>query len=295
MRGISLIDADFLIFKLPCVNRLIFDDNIGFLRNKNVSRTAMTSLKGPHVIFNKVVMANGVRTPKGIPAISPAANRWAGVGPYYAMMPTSFALQQIKRFTNQGDVVLDPFCGRGTVPFAAAALGRSFFGIEIFPVGWVYSAAKYKPASQARVEKRLEEIAKLKPSLLEDSEFFRMAYAPQTLRFLCAARQYLDWQDNHVDRTLMALILICLHDKEDAGLSNQMSAVAFLACRSLGIGRFFDILRKGLATEAQRSQGWARRLVVKIRSGRLRPNSTYYNPPPGGQAEVTSDEATQGC
>jgi len=138
------------------------------------------------------------------------------------MMPTSFALQQIKHFTDQGDVVLDPFCGRGTVPFAAAALGRSFFGIEIFPVGWVYSATKCNPASQVRVERRLEEIAKLKPSLLEDSEFFRMAYAPKTLQFLCAARQYLDWQNNQTDRTLMALILVCLHDKTGAGLSNQM-------------------------------------------------------------------------
>ena len=163
-----------------------------------------------------------MRPSNGIPVISLAAKRWAGVGPYYAMMPTSFALQQIERFTDQDDVVLDPFCGRGTVPFAAAALGRSFFGIEIFPVGWVYSAAKCKPASKAQVVRRLEEIAQLKPLLLEDSEFFRMAYAPRTFQFLCAARQNLDWKNNQTDRTLMALILICLHDKTDAGLSNQM-------------------------------------------------------------------------
>lgn len=148
--------------------------------------------------------------------------RWAGVGPYYAMMPTSFALQQIKRFTDRGDVVLDPFCGRGTIPFAAAVLGRSFFGIEIFPVGWVYSATKCKPASQTRLIARLEQLAELRPSSIEQSEFFRTAYSPRTLQFLCTARQHLDWRKNRTDRTLMALILISLHDKKGVGLSNQM-------------------------------------------------------------------------
>jgi hypothetical protein len=158
----------------------------------------------------------------GSSATSAAVQRWAAVGPYYAMMPTSFALQQIKRFTVPGDVVLDPFCGRGTVPFAAAALGRSFFGIEIFPVGWVYSVAKCKPATQKRIIERLEQLARLRPSSIERSEFFRAAYSTRTLRFLCTARQYLDWRRNQTDRTLMALILISLHDKKGVGLSNQM-------------------------------------------------------------------------
>lgn len=173
-------------------------------------------------IQDNSVAINISRRSDDVPEISEAAKRWSGVGPYYAMMPTSFALQQIKRFTAPGDVVLDPFCGRGTVPFAAAALGRPFFGIEIFPVGWVYSAAKCNPTSKMRVEERLEEVAKLKPSSIEDSEFFQTAYAPRTLRFLCAAREYLDWRNRKTDRTLMALILICLHDKKGAGLSNQM-------------------------------------------------------------------------
>jgi hypothetical protein len=138
------------------------------------------------------------------------------------MIPTSFVLEQIKRFTISGDVVFDPFCGRGTIPFAAATLGRPFVGIEIFPVGWVYSTTKCNPASAARVLKRLEGIARVRPSTVETSEFFRMAYALRTLRFLCAAREQLDWRTSRVDRTLMAFLLICLHDKKGVGLSNQM-------------------------------------------------------------------------
>src|SRR5208283_1199586 len=165
----------------------------------------------------------GVATPSSYASqISEAARRWAGVGPYYAMIPTSYVVEQIERFTVRGDTVFDPFCGRGTIPFVAATLGRSFFGIEIFPVGWVYSATKCNPASAGRVVKRLEDVAKAKPSSVEKSEFFRIAYAPQTLRFLCAAREHLDWRNSRVDRTLMALLLICLHDKTGVGLSNQL-------------------------------------------------------------------------
>jgi DNA modification methylase len=174
------------------------------------------------IALDSTVDVNTSRISDHVPEISQAAKRWSGVGPYYAMMPASFALQQVERFTARGDTVLDPFCGRGTIPFAAAALGRSFFGVEIFPVGWVYSAAKCNPASETRLLKRLDELVELRPSSIEDSEFFQTAYAPRTLQFLCTARQYLDWRNHQTDRTLMALILICLHDKKGAGLSNQM-------------------------------------------------------------------------
>jgi len=33
--------------------------------------------------------------------------------------------------TNEGDLVLDPFCGAGTIPLACANLGRSFVGVDI--------------------------------------------------------------------------------------------------------------------------------------------------------------------
>jgi hypothetical protein len=149
------------------------------------------------------------------------ALRWAGIGPYYAMMPRSFAVDTILSFTKKNDLVLDCFCGRGTVPFAAAALGRCTLGIEIFPVGWVYSAAKCAPADKAAIEERLKEVCDVKPSRLERSDFFKMAYCPAVLKFLCAAREQLDWKHSEIDRTLMAFILVVLHDRLNAGLSNQ--------------------------------------------------------------------------
>src|SRR5947208_7637736 len=85
---------------------------------------------------------------------SSAARRWEGVGPYYVMFPTAFADSVVLEHTEMGDAVFDPFAGRGTSLFAAAIHGRSGLGIEINPVGWVYTKAKLAPAPEEEVMER---------------------------------------------------------------------------------------------------------------------------------------------
>lgn len=155
-----------------------------------------------------------------------AADRWAGVGPYYAMFPVSFADSVVARFTAPGDVVLDPFAGRGTSVFSAAVQGRVGVGIELNPVGWIYAKTKLSPASQEAVAERLESLGKRAeriPSMPDNlPEFFRRCFTARVRRFLLAARETLDWRRNRTDRTTMALILVDLHGKRQDSLSNQM-------------------------------------------------------------------------
>jgi DNA modification methylase len=40
-------------------------------------------------------------------------------------------LRLIRAFSQQGDVVFDPFCGGGGAPLAAKLSGRSYIGIEL--------------------------------------------------------------------------------------------------------------------------------------------------------------------
>ena len=54
----------------------------------------------------------------------------------------------INRFSNPGDLVLDPFGGLGTVPYRALHLGRRGRGVELNP-GYYLDALKYLHAAEA--------------------------------------------------------------------------------------------------------------------------------------------------
>ena len=154
-----------------------------------------------------------------------AESRWAGVGPYYAMFPVDFADHVVQKYTSSGETILDPFAGRGTSIFSAATKGRNGMGVELNPVGWVYSQAKLNAASKDDVIERLKEIGRLadrrraKPRL---PVFFSWCFSQPVQRFLMTARDHLNWRQCRVDCTLMALLLVNMHGKREASLSNQM-------------------------------------------------------------------------
>ena len=157
---------------------------------------------------------------------STAAGRWAGVGPYYAMFPSSFADEVVRNYSSSGDTVLDPFAGRGTAVFSAASQGRHGIGIDINPLGYVYAKAKVETASPVQVVKKLEYILEASRSsdinIYELPQFFHMCYSNNVCKFLLASRNNLLWKRSKIDRTLMALILVYLHGKLGQTLSNQM-------------------------------------------------------------------------
>lgn len=155
-----------------------------------------------------------------------AASRWAGIGPYYGMFPAKFSDWVVAEYSKPGDMVLDPFAGRGTSIFSAAAAGRSAIGIDINPLGFVYANAKLKPGDQKFVTSRLERIADMAGRFQPQAErlptFFQRCFTRTVNDFLLAARATLDWRRDDVDRTLMAFIMISLHGKRGQSLSNQM-------------------------------------------------------------------------
>jgi hypothetical protein len=55
----------------------------------------------------------------------------------------------VNRFSNPGDLVLDPFSGLGTVPVRALALGRRGLGVELNG-GYFLDAVKYLEAEQRK-------------------------------------------------------------------------------------------------------------------------------------------------
>ena len=151
-------------------------------------------------------------------------HRWYGLGRYYAMFPPSFAHDAVQGLTDPGECVLDPFCGRGNAPFMATTMQRPSIGVDINPVGWVYTAAKLRPAPADRVLDRLQEVSDAcRPQDRRSrSRFETMAWAPDVRAFLRAAKRELDWRECAVDRTLMAFVMLHMQDKRGTGLSNAL-------------------------------------------------------------------------
>ena len=151
-------------------------------------------------------------------------HRWYGLGRYYAMFPPSFAHGAVEGLTHPGECILDPFCGRGNAPFMATTMQRESVGIDINPVGWVYTSAKLDPASAEEVLGRLSLIsaARRPRDRRSRSRFETMAWCPDVRAFLRAARRELNWRECRVDRTLMAFIMLHMQDKRGTGLSNAL-------------------------------------------------------------------------
>jgi len=74
---------------------------------------------------------------------------------YLASFPAALAHAFIGRYSRRGDVVLDPFSGRGTTPLQACAEGRIGLGGDLNPFAHLLTAAKVEPAAPAEARTRL--------------------------------------------------------------------------------------------------------------------------------------------
>jgi hypothetical protein len=74
---------------------------------------------------------------------------------YLAMFPAALAHAFIARYSRPGDVVLDPFCGRGTTPLQACAEGRVGVGVDLNPFAHLLTAAKVDAPTEGETSARL--------------------------------------------------------------------------------------------------------------------------------------------
>ena len=95
----------------------------------------------------------------------------------------------IERLTQPGDVVYDPFMGRGTTVVEAALLGRVPHGNDVNPLSIVMTRPRLVPPILAEVEERLREIPLDEPADRPDDllAFFH----PQTLCGISSLKRYL--------------------------------------------------------------------------------------------------------
>lgn len=158
-------------------------------------------------------------------------HRFHALCPYFAMFPEDFARAWIERLTEPGDLVLDPFCGRGTAPFQALLMGRQAVASDTNPLAYCVTRAKTNapsaPALRRRVtmlERAFDPVGDAK-AVEPLPDFFAHAFAPKALRQLIFLRHQLAWKTSNVDCMLAALTLGSLHgetERSPSYLSAQM-------------------------------------------------------------------------
>ncbi|MBR4666233.1 MAG: site-specific DNA-methyltransferase, partial [Lentisphaeria bacterium] len=94
----------------------------------------------------------------------------------------------IERLTVPGEIVYDPFMGRGTTLVEAALLGRVPYGCDVNPLSAMLTAPRLSEPDCAAIERRLAELdLNYTGDIPEELLVF---YHPGTLRELCALRRH---------------------------------------------------------------------------------------------------------
>lgn len=146
------------------------------------------------------------------------------------MFPETFVRRNLHAWSKPGDLVLDPFCGRGTTILESLLNGRRGIGCDTNPVAYCISRAKATSPAFADVITRLAALrSKFKTFTATapecDDEFFTLCFHESTLRQLLFLRSQLKWRSDDIDCFIAALALGCLHGESHRTewcLSNRM-------------------------------------------------------------------------
>ncbi len=118
----------------------------------------------------------------------------------------------IRRYSKKGDVVLDPFSGRGTTALQANLLGRVAWAADVNPLSVQITRAKLNPVGLDEVVLRLNEIDFRRPIDLEGyQDMFSPFYHPDTFRELVNLKKHLARQEDAVSDFIQLLAMSRLH------------------------------------------------------------------------------------
>jgi site-specific DNA-methyltransferase (adenine-specific) len=103
---------------------------------------------------------------------------------YQGMFPPRLAHYFIQTYSRPGDLVADPFSGRGTTTLQARVEGRRTLSNDLSPLAYVLTAAKANPPTYSEITDLLadleQEYGKRVVRDVDISEDIRMLFHPNT-------------------------------------------------------------------------------------------------------------------
>jgi len=157
--------------------------------------------------------------------ITPWANKsesdpFHSLSSYLGAFPPSLANYFIRYFTDKGDLVFDPFSGRGTTILESRILGRKSVGSDLNPVALALSKAKSYFIKPKDILNRIDELeaeydyALFLPEAQAQPDEIHLIFHPRTLAELCYLRVMLLNSDNKNDHFLIGAVLGIMHGGE---------------------------------------------------------------------------------
>lgn len=148
------------------------------------------------------------------------------ISPYFTMFPLDFPIRIIEEYSSPGDLVLDPFCGRGTTNFAARLLGRKTYGIDCNPMAVAVSRAKMVSPAVEEIVSEAKRILHSREKLcsIPSGDFWDSAFNPDVLTAIVKIRNdLLDSCRSDARIALRAIMLGALHGPVNKGKPSYFS------------------------------------------------------------------------
>lgn len=156
---------------------------------------------------------------------------WHSMCSYLGAFPPSLANYFIKYFTKKGDIVFDPFSGRGTTALEARILNRKSLATDLNPIALALTEAKNYSLTKEEIFARIDQLEKKYDSSLyqqeanAQAEEVHLIFHPRTLAELCYLRRKLLKSTTSVDKFLIGITLGVLHGGERANGTSGYASI----------------------------------------------------------------------
>lgn len=178
--------------------------------------------------YDELIVAPKEAPPHWAAACTHQESTFHQLSPYIGKLKSAIAKDLIETYTRPGQLVVDPFCGSGTVPFEAARLGRHVFASDSGRYAVTLTKAKLAPPPCKDTALRFIDRLALKMASVPDPDpeeappWVRRFFHPQTLAETIKIARFLRSRHHHF---YLASLLGILHHQRPGFLSYPSSAL----------------------------------------------------------------------
>ena len=157
---------------------------------------------------------------------------WHSMCSYLGSFPAPLASYFIHSFSNEGDLVYDPFSGRGTTLLEARLLNRQALATDLNPIALALTEAKNENLALSEIIERIEELARrydaalFLPEALAQPEAIHLIFHPRTLAQLCYLKRKFAKSTTSIDKFLLGACLGIMHGGERKDGSSGYASIS---------------------------------------------------------------------